>query len=121
MRDGSQVVNTVVFTPDSCNGTVNVPVSFSTSGMSDGQTVVIYENIYDVATEEEKDRGIQNADIEIGRHNDISSKDQSVTLYSLPATGEEIADYTMAGIAMLMTGSAAVFVIYVTGERKKYI
>ena len=53
-------------------------VTFNTESLEFGESVVIFENIYDVATEEEIKSGIQKEDIEVVRHADLKNKDQTL-------------------------------------------
>lgn len=106
MNNGIPVTNSVLFTPTASNGTVHVPLTFNTESVSSGDSVVIFENIYDVATEEEISTGIQMKDIEIVRHNDLKNKDQTLKFKPyIPKTGEETSPVMVIGLLIL--GSAA--------------
>lgn len=105
--DGKPVSSKVIFTPKKSDGTVNVPLTFNVSTLSYGESVVIFENLYDVATEEEKQAGIQNEDIEIVRHNDLNNKNQTLKykVPVIPKTGEETSPALIIGL--LLVGASA--------------
>ena len=107
MANGVPVSNTVVFTPDKSNGTIDVPLTFNVETLKPGESVVIFENIYDVATEEEKQNGTQKEDIEIVRHHDLKNKDQTLSYKNppIPKTGEETSPVMMVGL--LLVGASA--------------
>ena len=107
MTDGVPVSNAVVFTPEKSNGTVVVPLTFSVDTLNIGDSVVIFENVFDVATEEEKQNGTQKEDIEIVRHNDLKNKDQTLNFKTpvIPKTGEETSPALMVGL--LLVGASA--------------
>lgn len=107
MANGVPVSNTVVFTPDKSNGTIDVPLTFNVETLKPGESVVIFENIYDVATEEEKQTGTQKEDIEIVRHHDLKNKDQTLSYKNppIPKTGEETSPVMMVGL--LLVGASA--------------
>lgn len=103
-EDGKPVVSIVYFTPKDSKGTVEVPITFNVESLNYGESVVIFENIYDVATEEEKTEGTQKEDIEIVRHNDLNNKSQTLK-YSknavIPKTGEETSPVFMVGLLLV--------------------
>lgn len=107
-KDGKPVTGVVYFTPKDNQGTVEVPITFNVESLSYGESVVIFENIYDVATEEEKTSGKQKEDIEIVRHNDLNNKSQTLK-YSknlvIPKTGEETSPVFIIGL-LLVAASA---------------
>ena len=107
MANGVPVSNTVVFTPDKSNGTIDVPLTFNVETLKPGESVVIFENIYDVATEEEKQTGTQKENIEIVRHHDLKNKDQTLSYKNppIPKTGEETSPVMMVGL--LLVGASA--------------
>ena len=107
-KDGMPVTGVVYFRPKENNGTVEVPITFNVESLIYGESVVIFENIYDVATEKEKATGTQKEDIEIVRHNDLNNKSQTLK-YSrnavIPKTGEETSPVFVVGL--LMIGASA--------------
>ena len=106
MNDGKPVTNSVIFTPKESNGTIKVPLTFKTDSLSAGEAVVIFENIYDVATEEEISAGIQLKDIEIVRHNDLKNKDQTLKVEPyIPKTGGETSPVMVIGLLILCSAA----------------
>ena len=105
--DGSPVTNAVTFTPKKSNGTVEVPLTFKVDDLKPGESVVIFENIFDAATKEEIESGTQKADIEIVRHTDLKNKDQTLNFKNppVPKTGEETSPALMVGL--LLVGASA--------------
>ena len=107
MKDGNPVTGTVLFKPEKSDGTVEVMISFDVDLLNLGDSVVIFENLFDVATDEEKQNGTQKEDLEIVRHNDLKNKDQTLSLKSpvIPKTGEETSPALMIGL--LLVGASA--------------
>lgn len=107
MTDGKPVTNSVKFKPAKSNGTIEVPLSFKLDSINYGESVVIFENIYDAATEEEIRSGTQKADIEIVRHNDLKNKDQTLKYKNpaIPKTGEGTSPAMVIGL--LLIGASA--------------
>ena len=106
MNDGKPVTNSVTFTPKESNGTIKVPLTFKTDSLSAGEAVVIFENIYDVATDEEISRGVQLKDIEIVRHNDLKNKDQTLKVEPyIPKTGGETSPVMVIGLLILCSAA----------------
>ncbi len=106
MNDGKPVTNSVTFTPKESDGTVKVPLTFKTDSISSGEAVVIFENIYDVATEEEISNGVQFKDIEIVRHNDLKNKDQTLKYNpTVPKTGEGTSPVMVIGLLILCSAA----------------
>jgi len=106
MNDGKPVTNSVTFTPKESNGTIKVPLTFKTDSLSAGEAVVIFENIYDVATDEEISKGVQFKDIEIVRHNDLKNKDQTLKVEPyIPKTGGETSPVMVIGLLILCSAA----------------
>ncbi len=105
--NGVPVTGKVVFTPEKSDGTVEVPITFSLKSLEFGESVVIFENIYDVATKEETASGAQTSDIEIVRHADLNNKDQTLTYKNprIPKTGEETSPALVAGLLILCSAA----------------
>ena len=105
--NGVPVTGKVVFTPERSDGTVEVPLTFSLKSLEFGESVVIFENIYDVATKEEVSSGTQTSDIEIVRHADLNNKDQTLTYKNprIPKTGEEISPALVVGLLILCSAA----------------
>ena len=105
--DGTPVANSVTFTPKKSNGTIEVPLTFNVDDLNPGEAVVIFENIYDAATQEEIASGKQKEDIEIVRHADLNNKDQTLKykIPTVPKTGEETSPALMVGL-LLVSASA---------------
>ena len=86
------------------------PITFNLQVLEFGESVVIFENIYDVATNEEIAAGTQTADIEIVRHADLNNKDQTLTYKNprIPKTGEETSPVLVAGLLILCSAAGPV-------------
>ena len=110
--DGTPVTATTVFTPEESDGTVQVNLTFNTTGYTENDSVVVFEKIYDVAEETEKTAGTQSEDVEIANHEDLEDADQTIgfVLPPVPATGETIAASVIAGI-ILIAGAASCLVM----------
>ena len=103
MENGSPVTNSVEFKPSKSDGTVSVPLSFDIGSLNYGESVVIFENIFDLATDEEVKAGTQKDDIEIVRHNDLNNKEQTLKYKNpvIPKTGEETSPVMVIGLILL--------------------
>ena len=87
--------------------------------MVEGDVVVVFENVYDRATKEEIEDGVQTERVEIARHNDLNNLQQSITVKDLPSTGEELTrDLLLASLAVLVSGAGAMAFIS-KGRRAK--
>ena len=105
MVNGQPVVSMVEFTPKSSEGTVEVKITFSSEGLSEGDKIVVFEKVFDVET-----------NILIGSHEDLNDKDQTVTIHFRPSTGEILPTYTKFGAALL---SLSVLVASIVIRKKK--
>ena len=105
MVNGQPVVSKVEFTPKSSEGTVEVKITFSSEGLSEGDKIVVFEKVFDVET-----------NILIGSHEDLNDKDQTVTIHFRPSTGEILPTYTKFGAALL---SLSVLVASIVIRKKK--
>lgn len=107
LNDGKPVTNSVLFKPVSSNGTVEVPLTFNTETLEFGESVVIFENIYDVATEEEIKSGIQKEDIEVVRHADLKNKDQTLKYNhpGIPKTGAGTSPVMVIGLLLICSAA----------------
>ena len=127
-KDGTQMMNddntpvtaSVEFVPTTRDGSVIVPVSFSTKGLAEGDEVVVVEKIFDVATESEKAAGTQTEDLLIAKHEDLEDKDQTITVHFRPMTGGIIPSYSVAG-ALIALAATAIAGAWLFISRKKKI
>ena len=105
--NGVPVTGKIEFTPDKSDGSIEVPITFNLQVLEFGESVVIFENIYDVATNEEIAAGTQTADIEIVRHAELNNKDQTLTYKNprIPKTGEETSPVLVAGLLILCSAA----------------
>lgn len=117
---GQPVKSIVVFNPTTEDGTVTVDITISTEGLAEGDKIVIFEKIYDVATDEEIKNGIQTGDLLIARHEDQNDTDQTITLHYRPMTGSVTPSYTVAG-CMIATISAIAMGAWLVIARRKRI
>lgn len=101
-KDGTPVIADVEFIPTERDGYVIVPVTFSTEGINEGDEIVVFELIYDVATESEKTAGTQTDDLLIARHEDLNDKDQTITVHYRPMTGLIDTPYAKYGIVLVV-------------------
>ena len=112
------VVSMVEFVPTSKDGTVDVNITFSTEGLSEGDRIVVFEAIFDVATETEIAEKTQTEDLLIARHEDLSDDDQTITIHFRPSTGEITPTYFKIGAALL---ALSVFTASIFIRRKKKV
>lgn len=117
---GQPVTSIAVFNPKTEDGTVTVDITISTEGLAEGDKIVIFEKIYDVATDEEIKNGIQTGDLLIARHEDLTDTDQTITLHYRPMTGSVTPSYTVAG-CMIATISAIAMGAWLVIARRKRI
>ena len=117
---GQPVKSIVIFNPTTEDGTVTVDITISTEGLAEGDKIVIFEKIYDVATDEEIKNGIQTGDLLIARHEDLTDTDQTITLHYRPMTGSVTPSYTVAG-CMIATISAVAMGAWLVIARRRRI
>ena len=105
MVNGNPIVSMIEFTPESSSGTVEVEITFSSEGLSEGDKIVVFEKVFDVET-----------GILIGSHEDLNDEGQTVIIHFRPSTGEIMPTYTKIGAALL---ALSVFVASIFIRRKK--
>ena len=112
--NGNPLVVVLEFTPETTDGSVDVKITFSSEGLSEGDKIVVFEKIYDVAEDGED----QNEDILIAVHEDLSDEGQTVTIHFRPSTGEIMPTYTKIAAALLALSvfTASIFI----RKRKKH-
>ena len=110
------VVSMIEFVPTTKDGSVDVNITFSTAGLSEGDRIVVFEAIFDVATKAEIAEGTQTEDILIARHEDLGDDDQTITIHFRPSTGEITPTYIKIGAALL---ALSTFVASIFIRRKK--
>ena len=93
--------------------TVDVQITFSSEGLSEGDKIVVFEKIYDVAENGED----QYEDILIAVHEDLSDEGQTVTIHFRPSTGEIMPTYAKIAVALL-TMSAFATSIFIRKRKK---
>ena len=116
---GQPVTSIAVFNPTTEDGTVTVDITISTEGLAEGDKIVIFEKIYDVATDEEIKNGIQTGDLLIARHEDLTDTDQTITLHYRPMTGSVTPSYTVAGCMIVTISAVAIGAWLVIARRKR--
>lgn len=89
-RNGTPVIAMLEFTPKSSEGSVEVKITFSSEGLSEGDKIVVFEKVFDVET-----------GILIGSHEDLNDDGQTVTIHFRPSTGEVMPTYMKFGAALL--------------------
>lgn len=104
ITNGNQmpVTSVVEFVPSEADGFVNVDITFSTEGLVEGDKVVVFEKVFDVATEAEISSGTQTEDVLIATHEDLEDKDQTVTIHFRVMTGFVDTPYAKYGIAFIV-------------------
>lgn len=112
------VVSMVEFVPTTKDGSVDVNITFSTEGLSEGDRIVVFEAIFDVATETEIAEKTQTEDLLIARHEDLSDDDQTITIHFRPSTGEITPTYFKIGAALL---ALSTFIASIFIKRKKKV
>ena len=117
MVNGQPIKSIVEFTPDTKDGTVDVKITFSTEGLSEGDRIVIFEKIYDVATEDEISEVTQTEDLLIAIHEDLNDSDQTITIHFRPTTGEIVPTYTMIGAGLVAL--SALIAAFLFRKKKK--
>ncbi len=118
MNGGMPLTSIVLFVPEAKDGTIDVSITFSTSGLSEGDHIVVFEKIYDVATETDIANGTQKEDILIAKHEDLNDEDQTITIHFRPSTGEITPIYIKIGAALLALSTFALSFLI---RRKKKI
>lgn len=111
MADGTQVTNeagvpivaTLEFVPETANGTVDVNITFSTAGMTDGTRVVVFEKVYYSAKNSNCENGGPTEDVLIAVHEDLNDAGQTVTIHYRPSTGEVASKVGVVGVILLVT------------------
>lgn len=119
-KDGKNAVASVTFVPTEADGEVFVKASFSTEGLVEGDIIVVFENIYDVAEDIEIQNGEQTTDLLIAKHEDLSDKDQTITVHFRPMTGGIDTPYAKFGFVLVIAalgGAAMYFTVKKKNER----
>ena len=120
MVNGMPIKSIVTFTPATTDGEVKVDITFSTEGLAEGDKVVIFEKVFDVATDVEVKAGTQTEDLLIARHEDITDTEQTITVHFRPMTGGVRPAYTTAGAMIAIVASALAGAWFVMSRRKRY-
>ena len=110
--NGNPLVVVLEFVPETADGSVDVQITFSSEGLSEGDKIVVFEKIYDVAENGED----QDEDILIAVHEDLSDEGQTVTIHFRPSTGEIMPTYTKIAVALL---AVSVFVASIIIRKRK--
>ncbi|MBM6808309.1 VaFE repeat-containing surface-anchored protein [Faecalicoccus pleomorphus] len=76
--DGRSITAETTFTPEETNGTVEVEFTFDASAIESGTSVVVFETLYEVHSE----NGV-NKEIEVTRHEDIDDEGQTVNFIDI--------------------------------------
>ena len=97
----------------------DVSVTFSTEGLAEGDTVVVFEKIFDVATTAEKTAGTQTTDLLIAKHEDINDKDQTITIHFRPMTGFADTPYVTIGGTLILLALGGIEVMQYVRKRKE--
>lgn len=76
--DGRSITAETTFTPEETNGTVEVEFTFDASAIESGTSVVVFETLYEVHSE----NGV-NKEIEVTRHEDLDDEGQTVNFIDI--------------------------------------
>lgn len=118
--NGAPIVSLVEFTPTDTNGSVVVNITFSTEGLAEGDQIVVFEKIFDVATEAEIQSGTQTEDLLIAKHEDQNDKGQTITVHFRPMTGGIVPSYSVVGAMLAIIASALAGAWFVMSRKKRY-
>ena len=119
MAGGQPIVSIVEFTPEAADGEVVVKITFSTSGLAEGDQIVVFEKVYDVATEAEKTAGTQTEDLLIAKHEDLNDKDQTITIHFRPMTGGIVPSYSVVGALIAIAATVIAGAWFFISRKKK--
>ena len=118
--DGKQPLKTVVeFVPTEKDGEITVEFVISTKDLAEGDKIVVFEQIFDVATEDEKTSGTQETDILIAKHEDLSDEDQTITIHFRPMTGGVVPTYAYVGAGILLAVGTIFGVQYIYSRKRR--
>lgn len=78
--DKNPIERTVEFTPETSDGTIDVPFEFEKDDFKANQTLVVFETLA------VKERGQEKKGIEVANHRDIDDEGQSITLIDIHTT-----------------------------------
>lgn len=107
MVNGNPVISMFEFTPENSEGTVDVKITFSSEGLSEGDKIVVFEKVFDVET-----------DMLIGSHEDLSDEGQTVTIHFRPSTGEITPFYLKIGGAFMALATLLFTSMFVKRKKK---
>ncbi|MCR5529865.1 MAG: VaFE repeat-containing surface-anchored protein [Saccharofermentans sp.] len=105
-----EVTASATFTPTESAGTVVVTFTFDGSGLTDGTKLVVYEELY-MKTITTGDNGESTTETYITEHKDASDSSQTVTITSVPKTGDArtaVGYIVAATVAIGVIGSAVI-------------
>ncbi len=107
--DGTVVMNganaayaSTLFVPETADGETSITIVFTTDGFVEGDKVVVFEKIYDVAEDTEITDGSQTEDILIAVHEDLTDEDQTITVHFRPQTGIIDTPFAKIGFALII-------------------
>lgn len=78
--DKNDIERTVEFTPETSDGTIDVPFEFEKDDFKANQTLVVFETL------KVEERGQEKVGIEVANHRDIDDEGQSITLIDIHTT-----------------------------------
>ena len=120
MSEGKPVMSVVSFVPSESDGEIKVDITFTTDGLAEGDRIVVFEKIYDVAKEDEISSAARAGDILIAAHEDLSDEDQTITIHFRPMTGGIVPSYSVAGNVIATISSVAAGIWFFVSRRKRY-
>ena len=120
LADSKPVMSTVSFVPAAPDGEIKVDITFSTEGLAEGDRIVVFEKIYDVATDDEISSAVRTGEILVAVHEDLSDEDQTITVHFRPMTGGIIPSYSVAGNVIASVSSVIIGIWFFVSRRKRY-
>ncbi len=118
MNGANAAYASTLFVPETADGETSITIVFTTDGFVEGDKVVVFEKIYDVAEDTEITDGSQTEDILIAVHEDLTDEDQTITVHFRPQTG--IIDTPFAKIGFALIVAALGGYVFNKAYKKRY-
>lgn len=120
---GLEVVSIRKFVPEEKDGTVEVAINFDPSTLSEGDRVVVFENIYEMNNDEGLSNGIQKEDILVLSHEDLNNREQSLDVTSAPPVPSlgDIPNNELIlclGVTFIVVGAVSLVIVTEVKRRK---
>ncbi len=108
---GKEIRQETSFTATDTNMTVTMEFGFSTKGI-DKIDLVVFEELYIVREIDGK-----KVEIKVGSHADINDKNQTVSIITVPKTGDSSPVLPIAAAGMIALAGAAAIIFYKKKKR----